>query len=203
MAVEIEIKAHVNDFERIKNKFSDPGGVPSAIEKEDAYWIAPEGLGKTVGSIPLSGVRIRQETKVSASGLREERILVTYKTKERREGIEVNDEREFAVSDKKPFEELLLRLGFKPGLRKYKAGWSWNIGGITAELCRVKGRPGPPGPGMTDLGWFAELEIIAETGDNETVKAASTRLEELLEKAGLPKEAVEERYYSEMLQEEK
>jgi adenylate cyclase class 2 len=181
MAVEIEIKAHVNDFERIKNKFSDPGGLPSAIEKEDAYWIAPEGLGKAAGSIPLSGIRIRQETKVNA-GVREERILVTYKTKDRREGIEVNDEREFAVSDKKPFEELLERLGFKPGLRKHKAGWSWNIGGITAELCRVKGRhPQSPGTADRDLGWFAELEIIAETGDAETVRAARIRLEELLE----------------------
>jgi adenylate cyclase class 2 len=200
MPVEIEIKAHVNDFERIKTNFSSSGGHPSAIEKEDAYWIAPENSGNAAEAIPLSGIRIRQETKVTAEGVREERTLVTYKTKERREGLEVNDEKEFAVSDKKPFEELLTRLGFNPGLRKHKSGWSWNIDGITAELFRVQGSHTPRAEGLV-LGWFAELEIIAETGDSETVQAARTRLMQLLEMAGIPQDAVEQRYYSEMLQE--
>jgi adenylate cyclase class 2 len=204
MATEIEIKAHAEDFEGVKAKFSALAGSPLAIEKDDAYWIAPPSMGSPAASVPLSGVRIRREA-VIGSGAADSRILVTYKTKESRDGMEINDEQEFTVSDAGPFEELLVRVGFEPGLRKHKQGWSWTIDGVTAELCRVRGRhPRGLTDAEIDLGWFAELEILAETRDRESVdgesvRAARVRLEALLEKAGLPETAVEGRYYSEML----
>jgi adenylate cyclase class 2 len=203
MATEMEIKAHAVDFEAVKAKLSSLGGPPLAMDKDDAYWIAPADPGNLAASVPLSGVRIRREA-VSGGG---ERILVTYKTKESRDGMEINDEQEFTVSDRRPFEELLARMGFKPGLRKRKQGWFWTINGITAELCRVWGRYlQGPGAADIDLGWFAELEIVDKAGGREAVDAVSVdseavrvRLEALLEKTELPRTAVEGRYYSEML----
>jgi adenylate cyclase class 2 len=193
MTLEIELKAHIQDFEGQKTVFSALGGPALAIEKADTYWIAPAGAEKAAGRPFPSGIRIRKE---KCGG--EERVLVTYKTKENREGIEINDEREFAVSDEEPFRELLMRMGFEAGLRKRKQGWSWRIGGITAELCRIRGGV-PHRAAERDLGWFAELEILTEDGGEKSVGAARERLEALLEKANIPKAAVEARYYSEML----
>jgi adenylate cyclase class 2 len=200
MAIEIEIKAHVEDFKGIKAGFSGMAGVPWMIEKDDTYWIPPVGIEKPGMALPLSGIRVRRATKANGGGPAEKQILVTYKTKELRKEIEVNDEREFAVSDGKLFEELLIRIGFEPGLRKRKQGWSWSIDEITAELCRIRGGyPQGIRSGESDLGWFAELEIIAEDENPETIGAAKAQLLELLEKAGILKEAIETRYYSEML----
>jgi len=50
--------------------------------------------------------------------------LATYKTKEISDGIEVNHECEFTVSDADLFEELLSRLGLRNSVRKEKEGWA-------------------------------------------------------------------------------
>jgi adenylate cyclase class 2 len=192
MAVEIELKAHVSDMRAAKERFDRIAGKAGAVEKDDVYWKGPPGT-----KIPETGVRIRKERKNQC-----ETILATYKVKEVREGIEVNDEKEFSVSDDKPFRELLERAGFQPDLWKHKEGWTWTQSGkdgaMTIELCAVKGRH-PEGPGELDLGTFAELEILADNKKPETVAAARTRLLDTLTRAGIREDQIEERYYSEML----
>jgi adenylate cyclase class 2 len=121
---------------------------------------------------------------------------VTCKTREVREGIEINDEREFAVSDSACFEELLRRLGLKPGTRKHKQGWAWVFGDIRTELCEVSGL-------RRSLGWFLEVEILAEDALAPTVAAARHKLLDLLEKIGIPGSRIEDRYYLELLALEK
>jgi adenylate cyclase class 2 len=79
---------------------------------------------------------------------------VNFKRKEVRDGIEVNDEREFEVSDAAVFGELLSRLGLAVWIRKRKTGEAWTWGGITIELSEIEG-----------LGFFAELEILADKDD--------------------------------------
>jgi adenylate cyclase class 2 len=208
VAIEIEIKAHIPDPESQKAVFSRLAGDPRSFEKDDCYWAAPEPAA--MGEFPKSGVRVRRETSAYPDGRGITKKLVTYKSKEIRSGIEVNREREFTLSDEGEdgdvFEELLIRLGLKPGTRKHKAGWAWAYKGITAELCEVQGfNPGASGnsaggsAGERNLGWFAELEILAPDDRDETVSAARNRLLELLETAGIPREQIEERYYSEML----
>jgi adenylate cyclase class 2 len=192
MAVEIELKARLDDPEPVKRKLSSLGTYYRSYEKKDAYWTDESGC-----RLP-SALRVRREIDTEADGSDRENTLVTYKTKEIRDGIEINDEREFAVAGIGPdepgaevFEDLLRRLGMRPFIRKEKRGWAWTVGerpSILAELSMVK-----------DLGWFLELEIMAKEGDERTVRESRNRLLSLLETLDIPPERIESRPYTEML----
>jgi adenylate cyclase class 2 len=196
MSIEIELKASVEDHRVVQERLSRLTPASFSFEKDDCYWTAGDGRKSSF----QSGVRLRWERIVypsgrtggEASGTTEEKVLVTYKTKEVREGIEINDEREFAVSDAAAFEGLLQRLGLEPGTRKHKQGWAWVLGAAHAELCEVSGP-------QHSLGWFLEIEILADNAEASTVAAARQKLLGLLEKAGVPRSRIEERYYSELL----
>ncbi|MDR1144456.1 MAG: class IV adenylate cyclase [Spirochaetaceae bacterium] len=197
---EIELKARVPGWRDCRRRLTElaGGGVP--LVKDDSYWF-PAG--------PAAGLRVRRERHTVADGQTAEHTLVTGKTKERRDGIEINEEREFEVSDGAVFEEFLERLGLEKRISKRKTGWVWRCGGISAELVRVSGRGGfggtgpetPDSAGTTkDLGWFLELEILAGADCGaETPAAAGRRLLDLLAKAGVGETAIETRYYSELL----
>jgi len=178
---EIELKAHVTCPEDCKEKLCFLAGKETAISKDDSYWFP-------------AGIRIREDKTGETV-----HVLVTWKNKEKRDGLEVNDEHEFDLKESAEFEELLLLLGLEKKIIKHKQGWVWYYDGITAELCEVSGtaRPGD----HRKLGWFLELEILSDDGGAETVALARKKLLELLEKAGIGKEHMETRYYSEMLAE--
>jgi adenylate cyclase class 2 len=210
VVLEIELKARVGDPEERRGIISRFAGPAGEFLKEDTYWYPPsppEGPSPRqenpgTGALP-SGVRVRREEHRNPPGGGADRITrVCFKTKEKREGIEVNDEREFEVSRGEVFEELLIRLGLSPGVRKRKQGWVWEYGDALIELCEVSGSlsPGKAGDRVC-LGWFVELEILAPGDRRETVAAARKRLFEVLEKTGIGKDRIEERYYTEMLRE--
>lgn len=184
MAIEIELKAWVNDPEATKRaieSFAVPGG---QYRKDDAYWRPAQGTELTTSGAGRlgSGVRIRR------MDLSEPAAIVNFKRKEVRDGIEVNDEREFEVSDAAVFSELLTRLGLTVWIRKRKTGEEWTWEGITIELSEIE-----------DLGYFVELEILAEKDDSATVADARGRLLAALKKIGIPETKIEARYYTEML----
>jgi adenylate cyclase class 2 len=188
MAVEIELKAHVDDHRSLQERLSLLAPEALSFEKEDCYWMAGGGEAG-----PLrSGVRVRRERIAWPGGETGEKALATYKIKEVRDGIEINNEREFAVSDAAGFEEMLRLLGLEPGTRKHKRGWAWDIGAAHAELCEVSGL-------RRTLGWFLEIEILAEDSLEPTVAAARRQLLDLLERLKIPRNCIEERYYSELL----
>jgi len=180
MTTEIELKARVKDPEALKEVIASLAVFDGSFEKEDAYWYSSESYNPDV--------RIRKETDMDPQGKRTTTIWVTYKVKDRRNGIEVNDEREFSVSDAENFEGLLKRLGLAQGMKKHKQGWAWDYQGITIELVEI---------GM--LGWFVELEILADNHRAETLRLSRSRLLELLRCLGLEEDAIERRYYAEML----
>ncbi|MDR0551075.1 MAG: CYTH domain-containing protein [Spirochaetaceae bacterium] len=190
MAIEVELKAWVDDVPKTEAALDEFTGYIYAYTKEDVYWRMD---GKEV--------RVRQECRVSNSGVETSRTLVTFKTKEVRDGIEVNEEHEFCVSaaeasgaanSKTEFEEFLKRTGFVPVLSKIKRGKcrQTNAGGynVLIELSFVE-----------QLGYFLELEIMLETESAAAVEAARAALLNLLERAGIPASRIESRYYSEML----
>jgi len=193
MSVEIELKARLEESETVKQRLSSLGAFLYSYEKYDTYW-------NSADCILPSGVRVRRETRKLPDNAGHETILVTYKTKEITDGIEVNDECEFHVSDAGVFEELLGRLGLKPGIKKEKRGWAWQLGQtqaseagqppILAELSNVKG-----------LGWFIELEILAKDREEKTVAASRKRLLDLLAALDIADEQIEARPYSAMLRE--
>ena len=203
MAFEIELKAWVDDRQAVERRIGELADLTADFEKEDSYWIPLEPAGGR-GAIPVSGVRVRRETVRARDGATESFTLVTYKTKEVRGGIEVNDEKEFMLKAApdgtqsgdgggtavKAFEELLERLGLAPGRHKKKWGRSWKYGGITVELSDVE-----------RLGCFLELEILTGDSGGETVERARKSLLGLLALIGIKEDRIETRYYNEMLAE--
>jgi len=193
MAIEIELKAHLDDYAPVKERLFLAGDYCRSYKKSDSYWLPAQAA---VGmSVPPSGVRVRRESGIDADGAAHESVLATYKIKEISGGIEVNHESEFTVSDAGLFEELLGRLGLSRAIHKEKEGWAWTIppqtagqSPILAELSLVTG-----------LGWFLEIEILAADDGKQTVEESRGRLFALLEKLEIPAEWIETRPYTVML----
>ena len=119
--------------------------------------------------------------------------VVTYKRKELQGDIEVNDEREFSIDDRAAFETLIADLGFRPFITKEKKTKTFSYaaeGGVlvSIELSLVAG-----------LGWFVELEILADSPDEAETARARAILRETLAKCGVDPSAIESRYYTDML----
>ena len=191
MAVEVELKAHIDDVERMKARLSAVGSYCRSYRKSDSYWLSPKAY--------ISGVRVRREQGVEADGTAHESAVVTVKEKTVSGGIEVNDEREFTVSDAALFEELLGNLGMRRAITKEKNGWAWTIAAtmlpsattlpqVLAELSMV-----------TSLGWFLELEIICPDNCGPEVEESRKRLLALLAELEIPTQRIESRPYTEML----
>jgi adenylate cyclase class 2 len=180
MAIEIELKAWIDDPEALKARMTFLAGGAGSFEKEDAYWYTP--------ALPASAVRVRKERATDPQGAAASTVWATYKGKKLQKGIEVNDEREFSVSDGQSFEDLLNRLGLVLKTKKRKQGWYWNYTGITVELALVE-----------NLGWFVELEILGNHDDAETVNRSHTRLFDCLRQLGVGEDKIETRYYTELL----
>jgi predicted adenylyl cyclase CyaB len=193
MVKEIELKAHVGNSEALKRLLSEKAEYTCAFEKEDVYWY---GGGDRVFGVQK--IRVRKEKRRLADGTEESRCVVTYKSKERNDGFEVNDELEFEVNPAEGFEEFLGKAGLKLGARKSKRGWAFSKAGITAELVEVD-----------DLGWFIELEIlksisiavgsVIDNGQEEIIAEGKKHLLAFLDDLGIEREAIEQRFYLEML----
>lgn len=193
---EIELKAHVHDrveLTEILNSFAEYKG---KVSKYDSYWKQNplfSLLSKQNDEHRKTAVRIRiEKTEHEKTSMR---TIVTCKHKQRMDGsgvngkkgiLEVNEEREFTVSDAASFEHLIINAGFSPFLTKHKECIQWTYEDILIELCNVEG-----------LGDFLEAEIIKDVpGD---IEEARIRLEKLLEKCRIPLEQIEPMYYSELL----
>ena len=198
---EIELKAHVYNRDELIPKLNAEARYLGTAEKTDAYWrqtAAPNGARETtrtaeqVSSENSLTVRIRTEYTETAAKEKTCRHLVTYKQKRRickeNPALEVNDEKEFAVSDRAEFERFLQKAGFEAVFEKHKKSMQWTKDGVFIELCTVD-----------PLGDFLEMEILAETADENRIKEARLALEKLLKKYGIPLEQIEPMYYSELL----
>jgi len=186
MAVEIELKAHVEDCKSMYTLLGTLCEYAFAFEKEDTYW-------KNSRLPPHTPkVRLRTQTRRLPDESVVSSVVVTQKVKELKGGIEVNDEREFTVSSVTEFQAFLKALRFTPSSSKQKHGWTFFYEGITVELVEV-----------VPLGWFVEIEILTEDDESRTeaVEEGRKRLLAFLQTLGVPESAIESRYYSDMLKE--
>ena len=184
MAAEIELKAHVKDYSVLRILLTEKAELIGAFEKEDRYYI------NNAASLRL---RVRREKRVFSDGTERFYNFLTHKSKEVRDGIEVNEEREFEIKPVSPsnyddFEYILASLGFKKDFSKKKKGWAYLKDGINVDLCEVEG-----------LGWFLELELLTGRKSEETLEPAGKKLLALLDELGIPQEEIESRFYSQML----
>lgn len=220
---EIELKAHVADEEAVRQALSSFAQPLEVIDKDDTYYRLDMG-GKTApDGRPYLTCRIREEvvTECAASGgvygsivpctppanhrsahgtdsTDNKSVLFTYKRKrlvQNGEGaaIEVNDENECTIGSKGALEAMLLDAGFTVSHRKHKRAEGYMAqtpcGEAHIELCAV-----PP------LGNFLEIEVISEKHDDETVTQAHQAIKDIFTRCGIPLDAIEERYYTQMLE---
>jgi len=201
MAIEIELKVRLDDYAPVKERLSLVGDYCRSYRKSDSYWLpslSANGIYANDGitmSVPATGVRVRRESGIYADGAAHESVLATYKTKEISDGIEVNHECEFIVSDAGLFEDLLSRLGLRKSIRKEKEGWAWTIPSQTAGQSPILAELSL----VTGLGWFLEIEIMAADNCEQLVEESRGRLFALLKKLDIPKEWIETRPYTVML----
>ncbi|MBP5464040.1 MAG: hypothetical protein J6Y13_02560 [Treponema sp.] len=197
---EVELKARVDDRAALARRLDGFAKRGQHVIRDDDYW------GKSADD--KNKIRIRRETFLAPDGSIEKTdILVTYKRKARIRGAdgveaEANDEKECLISDAAALEAFLSDTGYAVQLKKHKDVEDWlaevpaapdsgsREGTVTAtlELCAVE-----------KLGDFLEIEILSPTDDGNILAALHGELEKLLARAGIPKEKIENRYYSELL----
>jgi predicted adenylyl cyclase CyaB len=198
LALEIELKVRLGDFAPVKERLSALGSYLRSYKKSDSYWVPIQADPPELAAMP--DLRVRRERGLDSDGQIQDSTLVTYKTKEISGGIEVNDEREFTVSDAGLFEELMGRLGLYKDICKEKEGWAWIISPDNAEQSPAQSAILAELSLVTGLGWFLELEIMADN-DESTVAESRARLLETLKKLEIPAESMEARPYTAMLRE--
>lgn len=193
--IEIELKARVHDLEKTIQKLNSFAKFSGQLERHDTYWsiFTSENPAKKITA------RIRREIKDG-----KQKVFLTYKRKKLVENIsdgqafqtEVNEENESELSDEKAVEFLLRDSGFKISStkEKYVSAWIYDTkyGQALLELCRI-----PP------LGNFLEIEILCEPKkqDNSETAGIQNELLNILEKSGISKEQIENRFYSDLLKE--
>ena len=180
---EIEIKAwdkKTAETEKIVASFAD---YECFFDKTDIYYKQT--------AAPKQNVRLRIEKSFSEKSETVEKNWVTYKQKEKLPGgVEVNKEIEFEVSDGDALIQMLEGCGFAFSFRKHKTSKSFHYGAYHIELVEIE-----------RLGSFVEIETLCEDKTEATVKKVQNELFEVLEKCGISKTDIEERYYSDMLKE--
>ncbi|MFW5684917.1 MAG: class IV adenylate cyclase [Spirochaetota bacterium] len=172
MAYEVEMKAWVDDWERVERYLRSACEFERSFRKEDRYYShesAADGF--------LFRVRIDPP-----------RAYVTFKEKRVRGGAEVNLEREFTVDDASAFVELQERLGAVEAFAKVKEGLHFRFDGLTVELVHVH-----------ELGDFLEIEFVHDDDDDELHDAAVARIRRFLDAAGIAEDRVEPRPYMKLL----
>ncbi|MEX2442671.1 MAG: class IV adenylate cyclase [Alkalispirochaeta sp.] len=175
MAVEVELKAWVQNPDEMRERLRQLGTPHRRYVKEDRYF----GVGTTPED---ARYRLRFD---------DNRWTCTFKQKEIRDGIEENHETEFDVSDGEAFESFLVSLGLRCIVTKRKEGESFRVDGVLAELSHVD-----------YVGWFVELEVILTDESQPTaISGARSALTQLFQRLGLSLESVESRSYNRMIYE--
>lgn len=187
---EIELKAHVDDWDAVESKLNENGKFLGHFQRNDTYYKFENSEKEILKP------RIREELSFEGNP---KKIIFTYKQKEVRKNdegtsYEVNNEKECSVSSKAPIEALLFDAGFSVDLKKTKGVYDWEVNGVLCELCTV-----PP------LGDFLELEVMVSDDmikkHPNVVEYTRGKLEDVLDLCEIPRNKIEERYYSDMIKE--
>ena len=189
---EVELKAWLDNKTETENKLKNFAIFDGFFEKQDTYY--------HLKSHNIT-VRIREEKITRQNNQVENQILVTYKKKESRiskneETYEVNLEKEFSISSKEDFQQILFDSGYEISLEKHKSVSSYYFTVKTynkeitchIELCYIE-----------KLGDFIEIETLTEDNSEENTLKLKDALLSILEKVDVPTSKIEKRYYKEML----
>jgi len=192
MATEVELKAWVDDMESLRSRVAARYPHGGSYIKEDVYYRlggASPGAGRPSVEKGHGGPEA-VEFRLRIEG---ERSYVTAKRKSVVDGVEVNDEIEYAVSSPAAFKRFAEYLGAVEFARKRKRGDRYRAGEATIELSHVD-----------RLGDFIEIERIVEGGGRDRpsggrIEAADREVRALLDELDIPASKIEPRYYIDML----
>ena len=175
MNTEIEMKAWVDD----------PAALKERLRKLCANFLREYKKSDTYFHL-MDGDRLKQELRLRSDG---DDTIVTLKEKQVRQGLEVNVEREFSVSNSEHFRYLLECSGYEEFIRKEKIGTAYQCGAYLVELSHV-----------TRLGTFIEVEeLIKGSVSEEKLRQTDKAIRELLQQLGIGTEKIEFRGYTQML----
>lgn len=200
---EVELKAHVADRAVVIQNLNSFARFDRIIIKDDSYFkLERPGKERVIARIRIEEHRSTEDFfNFTGQKLIAKKRFLNYKKKERRaesdgSTIEVNDEYETEISNEDCVKELLLASGFEPYFSKHKDSLGWYaecpagfFSRVHLELCEV-----PP------LGDFLEIEIISPRQDEEALQEVNLTLKYFLMKSGLELHDIEEKYYSELLE---
>ncbi len=187
MAMEVELKAHVQDWQLLKERIEQQVGLEGPVyELKDDIYYCREGEDALF--------RLRLEQKGPSFSKLAGQVVFTRKYKQLKEGIEVNEELEFCcdANEAEAADTFFLSLGFEHYTRKTKKGYfyTWKVDAslppLHLELVEVG-----------SLGWFLEMEFVLE--DEKKVPLARTFLRTILAQLGVDEQRIESRYYMHLL----
>ena len=201
--IEVELKAWIDDPVALEAALAARFRFAGDYRKEDVYYrlwpaavrASSAGRGAEAGQPPTRApleFRLRIENATA---------IVTAKEKRIDNGIEVNRETEFVVSDPAAFEAFARFLGATPFVRKVKVGRLYEVptGEATDGSARVS-RPTHLELSAVDrLGTFLEIERLIESDDPAAVADARSEIRSLLVGLGINPSKIEPRYYIDML----
>ncbi|MBI5804391.1 class IV adenylate cyclase [Candidatus Pacearchaeota archaeon] len=170
--IEVESKIKVRNPKEIRRRIRDFAKFSGKEEKIDDYYAL------NTNHYPKKSLRIRKRKGIYEVNFKQR---ISYK-----KGIHAKKESEFNVSDIKNFVELIKDFGFRKWLRKEKLSEVYTIKkNFHVELNKVK-----------NLGWFLEVEYLAEENEIAEARREVVRIMRLL---GLKKKDVVKEGYTKML----
>ncbi len=188
MIKEIELKAHVDDWESLLKRIRKSPKISEEKYgvKEDIYFFNP---------LINQSFRVRREVFNNIDDSISKKTVFTTKEKIIVDGIEQNNEVEISLNYEK-FEDSILffeKLGFSQTYKKEKSGYSFLFHyfnyPLHVELLQVD-----------HLGWFFEIEFVVEEElDEDIVNILVNNLYKTLDIFKIPHSKIEKRYYSELL----
>lgn len=189
MRTEVEIKAWVDDMKALRERVAARYAHAGSYVKEDVYYRLPgDGAGTGAPSQRAGGQGAYAGAIEFRLRIDSGEAIVTAKRKSIVDGVEVNDEMEYTVSDPAAFERFAEYLGAAVFSRKRKTGDRYKAGAATIELSHVD-----------RLGDFIEIERLVESDDPALISQADREVRRLLDELGIPASKVEPRYYVDML----
>ncbi len=174
MPTEIEIKAWVREPEYLRRQLDDRCSFLRDFFKDDSYYRGP-----LMGSNPGQEFRLRRD---------DGRGVCTFKDRVVKDGVEINAENEFTVSEPEVFLRLVKRLGAEPFVAKKKRGRAYSHDGLTVELHEVEG-----------LGDFIEVECVLQDPTAEQVSATEQKIRGFLLSLGVAADQFEPTPYTRLL----
>jgi len=177
--IEVEVKAHVNDFNDVKKELKKLGAKKVKIEyQKDTYFNNPayRDFEKSDEALRIRNTTINNE---------ESQIILTYKGPKMDDVSKTRKEIEVSVDDSKNAGLILENLGFKPAadVEKNRTTYSFNEFIITLDK-------------VHNVGKFVEIE--KEMSEGEDFKEALDNIFKIYKKLGI-EDGFERRSYLELM----